>query len=212
MGTMKVMSKVVALFLCVSAAFAQYKTESAGAPPSELAAGIRSALQQDGIKITGNGTTVAEIWLRTSMPSGTKTAEESVTLPTVPHGALLGAIRFTSKGSDRRGQGIQPGVYTLRYSMYPVNGDHQGVAPQRDFLVLSPAGTDKDEKATPAFAELMTMSRKASGTPHPAVLSLWKADTDFTPGFAKQGDTDWVLQAKIGDTPVAIILIGTASS
>ena len=29
----------------------------------------------------------------------------------------------------------------MRYSYYPMNGDHQGVAPQSDFAVLSPAAT-----------------------------------------------------------------------
>jgi hypothetical protein len=53
------------------------------------------------------------------------------------------------------------------------------------------------------------MSRKASGTPHPAVLSIWKVEEkDFKPGVAQEGDTDWVLQTKIGDTPVAVIVAG----
>src|SRR6266542_3933987 len=47
-----------------------------------------------------------------------------------------------------------------------------GVAPQRDFLVLTPAADDKDPNSTPAQEELMTMSKKASGTPHPAVFSM----------------------------------------
>jgi len=93
----------------------------------------------------------------------------------------------------------------------PINGDHQGAAPQRDFLLMTPAAQDTDPNATPNFDTLVGMSRKASGTPHPAVLSFWKSDTD-TPGFAKQGDSDWVLQAKLGDTPIAIILVGVASS
>jgi hypothetical protein len=41
---------------------------------------------------------------------------------------------------------------------------------------------------------------------------LYKADSDFAPGFAKQGDSDWVLQAKLGDTPIGITLIGVAAS
>ena len=83
-------------------------------------------------------------------------------------------------------------------------------APQRDFLVLSPAATDKDLNSTPAFDALMDMSRKASGTPHPAVLSFSKADTD-TLGLTKQGE-DWVLQTKLGDTTIAVIVVGIASS
>jgi len=153
---------------------------------------------------------VCEIWFRSAAPAGPKSAEEGVTLPLIPQGALLGVLRFPARGSDRRGQPIKPGVYTLRYSLQPVNGDHQGVAPQRDFLLMTPADADKDPNSTPKFDDLVAMSRKASGTPHPAVLSLWKVDTDFKPGFAKMGENDWVLQAKIADLQIAIILVGKA--
>ncbi len=78
--------------------------------------------------------------------------------------------------------------------------------------MLSPAATDTDLNSTPKFDQLMDMSRKVSGSQHPAVLSMWKADTDFKPGFDKQGDTDWVLQTKMGDLPIAIILIGVTGT
>lgn len=144
------------------------------------------------------------------MPTGPNTGESSVTLPTIPPGALLGLLRFAGKGSDRRGQTIAPGVYTLRYGNYPVNGNHQGVAPQRDFLLLVPAALDKSTAAVSNFDALMDLSRKASGAPHPAVLSFWKADADDKPGFEKQGEKDWVLTTNLGDTKVSIILIGKA--
>jgi len=199
--------------LAASSLWAQYKSEPAGTPPTELAPVISQALQQQGTKIVDAGGKVyCEIWLRTSMPSGTKSREESVTLPTIPHGTLLGAIRFSGQGADRRGQTIKPGVYTLRYSLQPLNGDHLGVSPQRDFLVMAPAADDKDVNATPDFDTLMGMSRKASRTPHPAVLSVWGAGADDATGFAKQGDADWVLTTKISSTPVSIILIGQAQS
>lgn len=210
------MSKLVfvgscaAALLCTVTAFGQYKADPAGPPPPEVAPAIAQALQTNGIKISSNGAPYCEIWFRAAAPSGAKSAEANVTLPAVPQGALLGVIRFDGKGSDRRGQTIQPGVYTFRYSNIPVNGDHQGAAPQRDFGLLVPAADDKDLNALPNFDTLVGMSRKASRTPHPAVMSLWKADSD-APGFSQQGD-DWVLQTRMGDTPIAIILIGTASS
>jgi hypothetical protein len=145
------------------------------------------------------------------MPAGAKPADQTITL-SVPQGALLGVIRFTGASADRRGQTIKPGVYTLRYSMIPVNGDHQGAAPQRDFLLMTPAADDKDPNATPDFDALVAMSRKASGTPHPAVLSIWGAGAGDAAGFAKQGESDWVLTTKIGDTPISIILIGKAEA
>jgi hypothetical protein len=198
------MTRFCCLLLAAAAAFAQFKGQPAGDPPADVA-----GLNKTGAKIvTDSGSTYAEIWLRSTMPAGPNTGESSVTLPTIPPGALLGAIRFTAKGTDRRGQNIAPGVYTLRYGNYPVNGNHQGVAPQRDFLVLVPAALDKSADPISDFDALMVLSRKASGTPHPAVLSFWKADADDKPGFDKQGEKDWVLTTMLGDTKVSLILIG----
>ncbi|MBI4874820.1 MAG: hypothetical protein HY822_09335 [Acidobacteria bacterium] len=204
------MPKMIVPFLfCAATALAQYKLQPAGGPPSELSPAIAAALQKDGSKIVGDdGKVVCEMWMRTTLPSGPAAAETNVTLPAIPHGALLGAIRFSSPGLDRRGITLKPGVYTLRFSFYPPDGNHQGAAPQRDFLILSLAAEDKDPDSKPDFEALMNLSRKASGTPHPATLSFWKAEDDAKPGFEKSGDSDWVLQTRIGDTPVTIILIG----
>jgi hypothetical protein len=193
----------------------QYKADKAGPPPPELATGIAQALTKAGFQISNNGAAYCELWLRENLPSHSATGENAappnVTLPNLSQGALLGVIRFDSDGFDRRGQRIQPGVYTLRYGIMPMNGSHEGAAPQRDFLLLTPAAEDRDLNSTPNFDALVAMSQKASHTTHPAVLSFRKADTD-SPGFSQQGDIDWVLEAKVGDTPVAIIVVGAAAS
>jgi hypothetical protein len=204
------MKRFCSLLLAATAVFAQYKAQPAGDPPADVAAPIRATLNKAGTKIVTDKGSYVEIWLRSTMPTGPNTGESSVTLPTIPPGALLGVLRFPAKGSDRRGQTIAPGVYTLRYGDYPVNGNHQGVAPQRDFLVLVPAALDKSADTVSDFDALMDLSRKASATPHPAVLSFWKADADQKPGFEKQGEKDWVLTTKLGDTLVSITLIGAA--
>jgi len=203
------MSKLVPLFvLSATLAFGQYKMEQAGAPPADLAPAFASALEPQGVKIMGAGGTVyCEIWLRAKLASGPKSTDDAVTL-SIPQGALLGVIRFAGAAQDRRGQSLKAGTYTLRYSQYPVNGDHQGVAPQRDFAVLVRAGDDSDPNATPGFDALVALSAKASGTPHPAVLSVWNSASDKFPSFGKQGDHDWVLDAKVGDIPISIILAG----
>jgi hypothetical protein len=178
--------------------------QPAGDPPAGAAAPLLA-----GSKIVDEkGSTVVEIWLRSAMPTGPNTGETAVTLPTIPPGALLGVLRFPARGSDRRGQTVAAGTYTLRYGDYPVNGNHQGVAPQRDFLILVPAALDKSADPISDYDALMDLSRKAAQSAHPAVLSFWKADSDQKPGFEKQGEKDWVLSAKLGDTLVSIILIG----
>ena len=187
--------------------FAEYIADLAGPPPAELSAGIRAAMQKAGVRISNNGAPYCELWFRTSDPPVTGTTEAGVTLSFKP-GVLLGAIRFNTNGVDRRGQQIKPGVYTLRYVHLPANRDHEGAGRYRDFVLLAPAAQDQDLNATPNVDALVEISRKASGTAHPAALSLWKADRD-SPGFGPQDSGDWVLETKIGDTPIAVILIGT---
>jgi hypothetical protein len=201
---------LISILLAAAAAFGQYKVEPAGPAPAELSSAIRQAMQKDGIKVLGaGGAVVCELWFRTTSPGGPKSTEQDVTLPAMPQGALLGAIRFTAKGSDRRGQSIKPGVYTLRYAVQPMNGDHQGVAPQRDFALAVPAANDKSLDAISGFDDLVKASEMASGTPHPAVFSIWKDDQPSSaPSIAKQGDSDWAVHVKVGDLPVAMIVVG----
>ena len=170
---------------------------------------MTALLQKDGVKITNKGAPYCELWFRSAKPAG-GTSEEGASVAGVAMGSFLGVIHFDGRGSDRRGQNVKAGVYVLRYGLIPINGDHQGAAPQRDFLVMSLASEDKDAKATPNFEALTTESKKVSGTPHPAVFSFWKADND-TPGLTQQGD-DWVLQVKLGDTTIALIVVGMVAS
>ena len=99
-----------------------------------------------------------EIWFRKSIPTGAKPSDAAIAFP-IAQGTLLGVLRFPAAGSDRRGQPIKPGLYTMRYSNFPVDGAHQGVAPQRDFSLLSPIANDGDPAATPAFEALVAQSK-----------------------------------------------------
>jgi hypothetical protein len=197
------------LLAAALSAMAQYKIEPAGPPPGELAPAVASLMQKEGTRVVAaNGSPVCEVWFRAALPSGPKSTEAEQTFTTLPHGSIIGAIRFPAKGSDRRGQNIAAGVYTLRYSLQPVNGDHLGVSPQRDFAVIVPAADDKDAASTPNYDELMPMSRKASGTPHPAILSLAGSSSEKSPEIAKEGDHDWVLHVKVGNSTLALTVIG----
>lgn len=186
--------------------FGQYKLDKAGASPAAA-----DLVAKEGAKIVdAGGKVVCEIWLRSPIPTGAKSEEQAVSLPEVAHGTFMGIIRFPAKYSDRKGQQIQPGTYTLRYSYYPPNGNHQGAAPQRDFLLLTPIAVDQDFAAKPSFDKLMEMSRKASGTPHPSVFSFWKEEESFEPGLKLLGEHDWVLYTNMGGIKLGIILVGHA--
>ena len=70
-----------------------------------------------------------------------------------------------------RGKPVMAGVYTLRYGQQPQNGDHLGISPFREFLLLSPAAVDQDPKTT-GFDGAVALSKQTIGTAHPAALSL----------------------------------------
>ncbi len=202
--------RVIFLFVSLLAtAWAQdYKVEAVSSAPSGLPAAYASALQTQGYRVTGPNGPWCEIWFRNSIPAGAKPTDDSIVFP-IPQGALVGILRFPSEGSDRRGQTIKAGVYTMRYSDFPVDGSHQGVAPQRDFLLLTPIANDADPSATPGFDRLVQMSTKASSTPHPAVFSIEKPSQTTFPSITTEGDTpDQVLNVKIGDLQLAIIVVG----
>jgi hypothetical protein len=204
------------LVLFAGAAFAlapllpaqDYKLEMLASAPSDLPAAYVPLIAANGYRVTGAAGPKCEVWFRKSIPTGAQPADNSIVFG-IAQGTFLGVVRYAIKGEDRRGQLINPGLYTLRYSNYPVDGAHQGVAPQRDFALMTPIGSDADPNSTPAFRDLVQMSTKASGSPHPAVLSLESPNGDTFPALVKEGDTpDWVLCVKIGDLKIAIILVG----
>jgi hypothetical protein len=188
--------------------FAQdYKLESGSAAPAVPAA-YASLIDSQRYRVVSSSGPWCEVWFRKSIPAAPKSSDEAIVLP-IAQGTLLGVISFPSQSADRRGQVIKPGVYTMRYSLFPVDGAHQGVAPQRDFALLTPIASDADPAATPDFATLVDMSRK-SGTAHPAVFSLETPAGTKLPAVAKEGEKDWTLSVKVGNLALSIILVGQA--
>jgi hypothetical protein len=191
----------------VALACAQYKLEPISEAAPGLPAPYASVIDTKGYRVTGPSGVWCEVWFRKTIPTTAKPADTAILFP-VAQGTLLGVLRFPKNGADRRDQIIKPGLYTMRYSNYPVDGAHQGVAPQRDFALLTPVANDADPSAMPAFDKLVEMS-KTSGTAHAAVFSL-QPPVGSTPSLAKSGDTDWVLSVKAGDLTLGMIVVGKA--
>jgi hypothetical protein len=193
--------------LLAAAAFSQdYKVEPITSPAPELPA----AMEQQGYRVSSSAGPWCEVWPASTIAVGSKPSDDAITFG-IPQGTLLGVLRFPGKGSDRRGQVIPAGVYTMRYSNFPVDGAHQGVAPQRDFALLTPIALDTDPAAKPEFAALVQMSIKASGTSHPAVFSMEQPPSGAAAGsIAKEGEHDWALTMKSGGLTFSVILVGRA--
>ena len=204
--------KPLALLAFSTALLAQnYKLEPIATAAPDLPAAYAPLIDTQGFRVVGPKGAWCEVWLRKAIPTGAKPSDDAIVFP-IAQGTLIGVIRFPGNGEDRRGQTIKPGVYTLRYSDYPVDGAHQGVAPQRDFALMTPIAGDPDPNATPDFASLVKMSTKASNSPHPAVLSMEQPQGGSFPSVAKEGDSDYVLNVKVGNLSIGLIVAGKAQA
>lgn len=176
---------LVALLVLSSLAAAQAKLEKIPAlSDASVPAAIRSALQASGSRlmlVRPDGSVLCEIWLRKSLPAGRVAAAKGVAYPEMLESALLGVISFPNGGKDFRGQAIRPGFYTMRYELLPEDGNHLGVAPTRDFVLLLAASADTDPSAQYDFAQLVKLSAQAAGTNHPAAFVLLAPEDGAAP-------------------------------
>ena len=198
-------------------AFGQtYKLENAGAPPAaQLSKPLQDALESQGVRVVNDqGTTLLEAWFSkaVSTTSGAS-ASSDILYGALAEGEFVGLLHSPAQGADFRGQAIKPGFYTLRYGLIPQDGNHMGVNPTRDVLVLCPVATDNDLSTALSFDNLVKLSRQASGTAHPAVLVGVPVNGDTFPAVFKDDQGHWNLQVKVhgsnGDLPFAFTVVGT---
>lgn len=182
MRTMSIIvaSAIVAALIGPSAsAQDSYSTEVLSeAPPEDLAAPIRETLAEEGIRVLdAKGEPYLDLWLRTSLPTqGEITGPTgSVIFPFLEVGELIGAVRLAEDTGDYKDQVILPGVYTMRYGMQPVDGNHLGVSKFRDYVLLSLPDEDIELEPIPQD-DLNAVSTGPSATNHPTIFLLLPAE------------------------------------
>ena len=182
---------------------------------SDVPEQVRQSLDAKGYRLTlDDPKSCCELWLRKNVPAQANKSTELV-YPQFVESELLGVIHFPQAAADFRGHPIPAGFYTLRYELLPDDGNHLGVAPNRDFVLLTPAQSDPDPNAKFKFQELVDMSAKTAGTKHPSPLSLPPADKPSPGTVAKDDQDHWIFTASLKlasgeDLPFALIVKGIA--
>ena len=144
-------------------------TKASAPPPSEVAPPIAALLAPDAVSVTVGDVPIQLWWVKAlpleAAPSSAPQWEN------VSEGTLIGVIRVGATWHDIRGYVVKPGVYTLRFALQPQNGDHLGVSPNREFLLLAPASVDTAPDVV-GFKGAVDLSKKAVNRAHPSALSL----------------------------------------
>lgn len=207
---------LIALAAFASGANAQdYKVETFdAAAPAELAPAIRETLGNAALRVVGPEGPLCEIWLRTAVPArATAQQQLGIAYGQFEEGTLFGAVRFLRETRDFRKQLVKPGVFTLRYALKPVDGNHMGVSLIRDFLLLLPAAEDLNP-AHLTRDDVMKLSKKSIGLSHPSVWSIADGEGEHAklPEMARLEDEDaWVVYFRLqvqpaGATPAPLVL------
>jgi len=184
-----------ALLVLVSfpaAAQAEHTVEKLSSPaPESLSADVRSQLNGDGWVISDNGKPLLKIWLRKSVPAMSKPAgpKGNVLFPFLAEGELLAAVEAIAEIGDYRDQPIAPGVYTFRYGLQPVNGDHLGTSPFRDYGCLIPSTIDQKPAALTKKV-LEKQSAEAAGSSHPAIMMFLAVEGEGEAGAVVRDDAN----------------------
>jgi hypothetical protein len=132
--------------------------------PDEIAAPVKAALSPGGATAKLSDTSVDFWWVKALDAKGKDWSG-------VPEGTLVGAMKLSAALKDIRGRTIKPGTYLLRYGAQPQNGDHLGVSPHREFLLITPVAEDTTA-ASLGHEPAVELGAKTTGIAHPAVLSL----------------------------------------
>jgi hypothetical protein len=195
---------------------AEPKVEAVAVPPAAPGA-IAAVLQAKGYKVLGaDGSSLAEIWLRKDVPVSGRKEVEGANYPALSPGMLLGVISFSAAAKDFRSQPIKPGMYALRYALLPNDGNHMGVAPDRDFLLLVPVADDPGPGSVLPYPELVKLSSRAAGASHPAVFSMPAVDKRSLPAAYTDANGYTIFAAQLGtaagELPLAMIVKGVSMS
>lgn len=151
--------------------------------PAGLSEAVQKVLPATGLRIADTKGTVCDLWLAKGVKSKPGFVPNLRVKYPFLSGTLVGAIRFPERPelTDFRGQAIKPGLYTLRSSLQPDDGNHLGTSEIRDFLVACPAKQDVNPQRIDKIKALFKLSAQAAGTTHPAIYLLRPpAESPFT--------------------------------
>ncbi len=186
----------IVVALCACQSFADdYRVEvlNEGPPADSLSADVAKQMADTGLVVTKDESrTVCQLWFCKQWPVGeTVKPSADVNYPFL-QGQLVGVLAFKRKSGDFRDRDLSRGVYTLRYALQPVDGNHVGTFPTRDFLLMVNAESDTSAEPMPVD-KLVKLSAKALEASHPALMCLLKAagEPDVLPAVRHDEDGDW---------------------
>lgn len=184
-----------------------------------IPAALRNSLDPRGARLIAapdsDKTMLCELWWSKTVAAYAKAVGPvDSSYGNLQKGVLLGVIYFPAPSLDARGQKLRPGYYTMRYVQMPQDQPHKTVIAYPDFVALSPVATDLKSHDTVPLNTLIELSRRASHTRHPAIMSLIPVNPGYSefPGILPDETGQAAMQVrikiKVGNKPPEEIKLG----
>ncbi|MBI3875815.1 MAG: hypothetical protein HY300_07630 [Verrucomicrobia bacterium] len=142
-------------------------------PPAALDASIRKLLSPQAVQVLEDGKPVLEFWFCSEVAASAKPESVAKALDALKPVTLAGAVAVSGKQQRTyRDTDLAEGVYTMRFSLQPQDGDHLGSADYPYFLALIPAKLDTKPDSFANYTAMVKASGKETSSGHPIVFSL----------------------------------------
>lgn len=186
-------------------------------PPDEIAAELREQIVPKAYQLSDADGLFFELWFVEELAVSKIGDTPKDTLKQGTEIALLGAaVVHAEDHNDFRDDPIDPGIYVLRMSLQPQDGNHMGTSPFDTFAILMPY--DKDgELAEFADHEFMVeLASEDTIAEHPPILALQpmpNADGEF-PRLDENEEEAWhylslkfTAKSETGNAPLPVYLV-----
>ena len=170
-------------------------------PPKELDPSIQKLLAAKAVQLVDGDQPAFQFWLINDLP-------DAKALDGIKQATLLGAVSISKPRRDYRDDEIAAGVYTMRFSLQPQDGNHLGTADFLTFAVLTPARLDTKPDGIATYKSLVKASSKETSSDHPVILSLRPTKGD-TVELVEPAPEHKSVRVKIGSLPFEIVYQGT---
>jgi len=182
-------------------------------PPAELSDDVKGGLEHKSYQLSNGDGLFFEIWLTKEVIVGEEKDTPKETLDTVESISLLGAMIVHEGGRfDFRDDEMDPGLYVLRLSLQPQDGNHMGTAPFDTFAILVPHEMDHMVLEMMDHDEMVDIASEPTAAEHPPILGIQpmeSAEGEFPALAENEEEEEWFflnlqLPGKQGDKEVKI--------
>ncbi|MCH7918144.1 MAG: hypothetical protein IIC50_09160 [Planctomycetes bacterium] len=178
-------------------------------PPEKLNADIKAKIAPVSHQISDNKGLFFEFWFVKEIPLRGFADTTQKTMNKINEISLLGAaIVYENKEeyTDFREDPIDPGLYVMRLSLQPQDGNHLGTSPYDTFAILIPYKKDAEVLEFMDPEVMVEIAGEDTPAEHPPILSLQpmeKAEGSF-PRLEHNEEEAWnslclKLSGKVGD-------------